>query len=696
MAGASGTRRAARLAGLGLALSLSLALVGGQAEARPAIPPGREAAIVELLAPYRLGAEIVDGWTLRSINTEVSTIHVWVEGPEGALAHLTLDHPGYAPARARRSAGFAIAQAEAPPGSERALAELEAAVVAADDGSFWGTSGSAATLEVDDDRGRGRFASGARGWAGDGLLLLAGLVALLIAAVARGLRGLGGRVALGLALVTLIGAGLRVALAPVVGLTAWPYTRVPWLAERIFEGPLLALAHPGPVWLSDVITSSTLALAILGPLAIFAHARHLLGEGRAALIAAALLAILPQHIRFAQSDVVFVASMTISSLAFASVHAAAREAGRWRWVALAAITPLLALTYVMRPLNILYGGLMLGALWLDQGIAGERAPAPPRRRLVVVGVILLTTLVVGLPGLLGEYPEQVRGGLSLGTLVDGLAVLVSPRDDVLLNPTITPPLLTLLALFGGWELWRRGRRRLLAFLVGWLLAFLFGHAYVIPREPLMQARYHLHLVVPFLYLAAAGLVGLGDRLRGRRWRTPALALVGGALAISPLLHRAFIGDVDLNETDEWRWVHGLREAIPAGCAIVEFTGEAAESRFARVGAYAEEGAAGSRWTIVSAASPGPGEPTLDRSVDAFLAAPPACLYYYEGLPCFAYKPVDAEVAGACAAIRERLEGRDLEEVDRLERRSRSYDENLAGGLEAGDRIVLRLLRTRSP
>ncbi|MCA9663036.1 MAG: hypothetical protein KC486_32175, partial [Myxococcales bacterium] len=538
----------------------------------------------------------------------------------------------------------------------------------------------------------------------DGVRGALALVATLLALLARALRG---REESGsgsgsararivdagiLAGIVAVGVALRQLLAPVAGLTAWPYARIPWPAQRVYEGPLVALLHPEPLWLSETIVSATFALAVLAPAAVFLHARYLLAERRAALVAAALVAVLPLHIRFASSDVVFVASITLSSLTFALLHSAARErSARASLASLLLLAPPLALTFLVRPLNILFAPLLVAALWIDEGSGSEaKPPVGRRRKLALIAVVVAVTLGVGIPALVGGYATQVRDGLDLATLGRALAVLVSPRDNALLNPSMSPPALALLAVAGAWSLWRRGRRRLLLFLGGWLLLFLAAHAYVVPRDPLMQARYHLHLVVPFVLLASVGGLALLDlaRARGRWPAQAALAIAGLSVAAAPAIHAAFIADVDRNEITEWRWVHDLRETIPAGCTIVEYAPEGISPRFARVGAYAESLAARARWRVIpyrdAAALEAP--PLRD-----LLRAPPACLYVYEGLPCAAFKPRGAAIAPACAALRDAL---DLEELGREERRSRSYDENLTGTLEPGDPVVYRLLRAR--
>ncbi|MEZ4382733.1 MAG: hypothetical protein R3A79_15455 [Nannocystaceae bacterium] len=696
--------RRRRVAALACALVLALAT---PVAAKPAIPPGREADMLALVAPYRPGAPITGDWELRSIHAEVSTIHLWLAGPDDARAHLTLDHLDYAPADAAALEGFALAVVEAPAGSEAAIDALTAAIREADDGSFWTTRGGGdegdaslpAVVEVDDDAARGRFVSHVLfAWLGDGVVLYAALVLTLLALLARtltsqatALRRRLGDAAL-IAAIVGVGAALRAGLAPAVGLTAWPFTRLPWAAHRAYAGPLLAALHPGPLWLSETILATTFALAVLAPAAVFLHARHLLADRRAALVAAAIVAALPLHIRFSASDVVFVASITLSSLTFALLHSAARErSARASLAALLLLAPPLALTFLVRPLNILFAPLLVAALWIDQGSDAREAkpPIPPRRRAALVALVVAVTAGVGIPALLADYGHQVREGLGLSTLTRALGVLVSPSHNALINPSMTPPALALLALVGVGALWVRGRRRLALFLVGWFLAFLAAHAYVIPPDPLMQARYHLHLVVPFVLLASVGGLALVDAARGRGWLARvALALAALSVAAAPAIHAPFITEVDRNEIAEWRWVHERRAAIPAGCTILEHVVDGVGPRFPRVGAYAQGLAAHARWTVLTYRDAAELDAPPLRDL---LRAPPACLFVYEGLPCAAFKPRGAPIAPACAALREAL---DLEELGRLERASATYDENLRGSLAPGDPVVFRLLRAR--
>jgi hypothetical protein len=308
------------------------------------------------------------------------------------------------------------------------------------------------------------------------------------------------------------------------------------------------------------------------------------------------------------------------------------------------------------------------------------------------------TFGIAVPNLLSGFGSQVSEGLSLRTLSSAAMVLFSPSHNALLNPVFTPPGLTVLAVIGGVDLWRRKRHLLVLYLVLWLLGFLVAHGYIVPISPYMQARYHLHLVVPYMLLVACGvdaswrwLVANRDR---RAWLAgPRYALVcGGALAYvlaSPLIHVHGIRHVAFNDAQEWRFVHSLREQIPSGCTILEYTGEGVDPRFVRVGTWIENGVQRERWGVVEFRVAKPGEPELPDNVRALLEDPPECLYWYEGLPCFGNKPIEEREAPACTAIEGFVE---LEEIAMTSFASELYDENLAGGLGDIEHIELRLYR----
>jgi len=684
-------------------LAGGLLLTGGPAgAARPVIAGGREGEIEALFAPHRLGDELAGGWTLHSVQIEVSTIHVWISGPERRFAHLTLDHPEHAPPTSRRLGGFALTSVTEPRGSEPAVLAVVTALERNDTRGFWAIK--RAYAEEDAPPGASERAWP---WLGDGLLLLALFLLVLLGLALHVLRTptpgpddvepptrVSTWVPATLLVIFSLGVVLRLALPREVGLEAWPFARFFTPARMLAESPLLAGLLDQPIWSTTLITTTVLGLSFFASLTIFVHARYLLASHRAALIAAALIATLPMHLRFSHSDVAFIGSMTISSLAFGMIHAATRER-RWPLAAtclLLAVLPI-ALTYELRPDNMVYFPLLLATAFVNEGVWVDKPPPSAGRIALVALVVCAVTFGFGIPNLLAHHDEQVSGGLSLDTLRSALAVAFSVTHNCLLNPEFTPPGLAVLAFFGGYDLIKRGRRRLATFLIGWLLLFLITHAYVVPNEPYMQARYHLHLVIPFVLLGACGIEGLIRRVQGHLRERWILAGVGAYLLASPLLHLSFIRNVEFNDPREWLWVHAQRETIPEGCTILEYTGRNVGSRFARVGASTQYGASFARWTVVELQQAREGEPALPDAVRALLADPPECLYWYEGLPCWGSKPEGHEgrLAPACDAVAGLVE---WAEVGRIEFASRGYDENLAAGLAEGQPLALRLYRAR--
>ncbi len=669
---------------------------------RPVISAGREGEIEALLAPHQLGEELSSGWSLHSFSIEVSTIHLWIAGPERTFAHLTLDHPDYAPPESRRLGSFALTIVAEPAGSEHAVATLIATLERNDTSTFWKIN--QAYAEDKEGVQTGRFANATWAWLSDGLivfslflLVLLFLVAHLLGTPTAGSDGVTpARVPLWVPFTLLgiftLGVVLRLTLPREVGLEAWSFTRFFVPAGMIWRSPSLAQLVDQPVWATTIITTTVLVLSLFAPLTIFVHARYLLASHRAALIAAALIVLLPMHLRFSHSDVAFIGSMTISSLAFGLIHAATRERSKLfaGTCLILAILPI-ALTYFVRPDNMVYFPLLLATAFVNEGVWVNKQPPSKGRIVLVALVVCAVTFGFGIPHLLSEYDEQVSGGLSFSTLWAAVEVAFSFTHNCLINPEFTPPGLSLLAIFGAWDLLERGRRRLAAFLIGWLLMFLITHAYVVPVEPYMQARYHLHLVIPFVLLATCGIEGLIQRVQGHPRERLILAGVGAYLLASPLIHLPFIRNVEFNDPREWLWVHQQRETIPEQCTILEYTGFGSDSRFARVGAFAQYGASFERWTIVKLPASEPGEPELTDEVRALLEDPPECMYWYEGLPCWGSKPdgYEGQLAPACDAIPGFVR---LEEVARTEFISKPYDENLAIGLAEEQPITLTLYR----
>lgn len=688
--GMATTSSRSRLVGVALAglvlLAIWLSWPSRASAERPVIPPGREAEIIALFEPYAFGDELAPGYVLHSMNIDRATVIIWIAGPQDTYARVQLDHPDYGSRGAEPLPSFAWSVAEAPPSAEAALAKLRGAIVNNDDGRFWAAAPIADGAVVEDVRTRAAMA-----WMRDALLLGLLLLSLLAVLIRDALREVPTWQRWALLGIVVVGAVLRVTVPVHVGMDPWPYTRVFEVAQLVYASPSLAMLHGEPLYLSDAVIWTTLALSILGPLAMYPHARSVLLDPRAALAVAGIVAVLPMHLRFSASDTGFIPTLTLASVAFAATYAGLHEPRRARAaLMLGFVAVLMAVLFLLRPLNAMYVPLLLGLPFVAQGIHEDR-PRPSLLRIGSFAALLIgVTLAVGVPHLLGEHSDDVREGLGVDTLRSALGVLVSGSHNTLFNPRFTPPGLSLLALLGVYELARRRRLRLLVYLSCWLLGFLVAHSYVVPREPVMQTRYHLHLVTPFLLLAAAGLDAVWGWLArlGDARRLAAVGLLALYLAASPLLHLRYVRDVEFNELREWLFVHELREQIEPGCVVLEHTGMGTDSRMERVGAYIEAGVPRQRFTHISLARDDEGRELSDEALAA-LTDPPECLYLLQALPCFSAKPDELPIAPVCHAA---LGWQIAEHVTRLGFESRVYDENLGAHLGDVEWIELTLFR----
>ena len=519
-------------------------------------------------------------------------------------------------------------------------------------------------------------------WCTDGMLFLALVAAGLLALLRRQMQQSPRWVPVALAAVTALGATLRLLISPDAPMNAFAFERVLPLAAQIFHGPVMAeltSATGAVVPLPDAISWTNFVLACLTPPAVFAHARYLLRDDRAALAAALMLATLPMHIRFSRSDVQFIASLLSSSLTFVTLYGALTERSpRWSRAFLVLLPVLSLATYLSRPENIIFAVLDGGAilLYADRDV-------PRRRRVLVVALVLAAALWSLRINLLAHFSANVRDGLSLRTLANALRVLKDPARNTLVNPSMTPVGLGLLAAVGFASLWRAGDKRRAVFLILWLAAFFVVHSYVY-AAPMMMARYHLHLVTPLVLLAAAAVPTL---LRLGRWVAPALALYACAW---PVIHLRFERDVAFSEMHELAFLRRVRAEIPSDCTVLEFSPASSPSaprqieasRVGRVASTATEGRLAPAFRFVNLAAFDPDGRYTHRDAEALtpearrlLAAPPACLMIYEGLTCRTHLPDGATVAPACAEALARVRVAPVRQTTFAARR---YDDPNAG------------------
>lgn len=542
----------------------------------------------------------------------------------------------------------------------------------------------------------------------DGLVLGAVVLVVLLLHLRRVLRELPRRVTLALVAIFVAGLAIRLACARETIMNAWPYQRIVPLAARIAGGEIvgyLAREHGLRLHLTDVIFRTDLVIAALTPVVLFAHARYLLRDHRGALVAAAIMAVLPLHVRFSRSDTEILQSICSSSLTFVVLYTALRErSAGWRRACFVLLPALSLATYWVRPENMVFYALDLLGILLTAG------PGVTIARRVFAAVEVTVAASVALWGhLLATYGGSVAEGMTVQTLRNFAALVLDPRLNTLVNPRITPPIVTLLAFAGAVLLWRAGERLRAVFLVGWIGILFLVISFIKVNVPEMQARYHLNLITPLCVLAAAALVALVDRRPRAGWA------VAAWVALSPAIHLGFIRDTAFNESLEFEFLRASRDRIPAGCTIIEYmpsptrdgTWQPMASRLARIGALA-----GSRafdrfeWKVVNAwrGPPKDGEDALSPEARAALGGA-GCLVVYEGLTCLSHRQTDGAPAAECEALRPFLPAAPVAETVIA---SRVYDEVNAGWmlrrpngmmrvqpqLEPGRAIPLRLYRVR--
>ncbi len=704
---ARGRKVAWRRAGLvavaiGLALAAWLGLsgrLGGEAPAADApevsyrhwvIGAGQEAAVMRLFEPHRLTSEVAHGYALWEVRIEAKRVRVELRRGDERTTSFSLVHPDEAPAGARRSKSFAwLPGFEWDPKANEARDVLLGLVERNDAGGpIW----KEMVVEVPDaeraaEEAQGRI--GVRfdelGWVpidGIALVLLVYLLALLLAG--RMLVEAPRWTALALLAIVTAGVLLRLAYAPDTFLGAWPWSRVYPNVRTVADGSWLAVAAESAghgFYLTDVAGWTNFAYAAVMPLVLFSHASYLLRDTRAGLVAAFAIAFLPQHIRYSRCEDGFVASLVLTSLAFALIHGWLRDPSRRvRWLMLFALPWTLYPGYLLRPLNILFVVVYVGAI-----LFLHRETAPRARRLAAL-VIVVTVGVVALNFMAGKNSGALSAVTEdLGWVLESLTVLVTPKLLVLSDVSATPIVLMALAVAGAVLTWRAGERLLVLFLVGWLLMFVVAHAVVLQET--MMPRYHLHLVVPFLLLGATAVPRLAARWRPALWGGAAL------MAAAPWLHAGFIAYTDYTELHEFDLVRAARDVVPEGCTVVEYTGAVdgpGQLRFERIGARV----GGERTFRYRAVGVGPEGRTPDggEPLDEVLRERPACLYLYEGLACSSATKGAEKYASDCLALRERLKA---EPVLSAEAPVRFYDaENGASHLYAQPSIPLRLSRAR--
>ncbi len=613
------------------------------------IEQGREQEVLQLFQPYQLTQDVTPGWKLWNVFIRAREIQVEIRGPGDPPqpCDIRLRHVSETDERTfDKSKNFAFYFPTAPSGAcKQAALELVAAVKANDRSTFWRTEVD--VVELDPSwTDRWEFVLY------EPLFRLAAFVALVVGMLTRELLRLPPRWRWGLVAVLAFGTILRLTMTPPeAALDAWPFSRAPKIAADLWRGAYVGqLSEHAPVFLTDLIFKTGLVFGLLGPAVVFIHAWRMLGSYRAAVFAGGMLAVWPSHLRFSHADGTFISSIVFSGMSFALAHDALRHPNRnWRWCALGLLVPVGLETFTLRPLNQIFAALLVvAALALGQNI-------PRWRRFLVAGVISVATVAISVPEFFKQHGERLHE-VGPHLFVNALKSFFSYRLNTLIRVDMTPPLGVVLAVVGAVTLFRT-QRRVGAFLCGWLVLFFITHSLVTPASPLMQARYHLHLIVPLVLLASAGL----DSLVSRSRRLGAAA--GGMLLLSPFVHSRFIRDVDLNQPAEHAFVMSLRKSIPEGCTVLEYVGgRPTDSRITRLGSARYKSGDLDFYRVVKVNK---GAPDVAALIDE--ARQHSCAVTYLGLECL----VDGDPAPACKALREASSAVIAEHTGR----NRLYDEN---------------------
>ena len=593
----------------------------------PLIESGREHAVEHLFDPYADGQEVAPGWRLGDIHINRTVIEVDLKGAT-TQAKLQLKHHDRADPSAARSQSFGTSLI-GPPDAREAANRLIAAIAKNDHGGFW--TMPAPSPETPTALGLWRVLT-------DAVTLTLFAILGLLLHLRRALQALPRRATWLLIGITVVGTVLRGVIAVPTIMNGWPYMRIVPAVRMMAEGdvlPAILGATGRHISVFDAMFHFDFLVACLTPAAIFAHARYVLGDWRSAIAAAALMALLPLHIRFSHADTELILTLGLSSLSFLALYASMRaERARDRWLARPVLLLAGIASYFVRPEAVALAGVDMGAILLTAGVG------VPLRRRIAAGAIVATSAGYLFWEQGHRFFDRVQDAGEKNIFLIGLTSMFNPQKNPVIDPWITPPLVLFLVFAGGVWLWRSGQRGKTVYLGGWLLGMFF--VYYVHGIPAMQARYHLSLATPIVLLAAAATPWVLS------WQRPWLrnALVVGVL-LSPLLHLNFERDTDYTELHEFQFVRAAAKLVPDGCTVIEYVPlrdpehpqKHLHGRWDAVGRDINAQGMTQRWPIGDA--------------DDWLQHPPPqlpkCLYYYEGLSCYSHRPLDAPIAPMCAA-----------------------------------------------
>jgi hypothetical protein len=509
-------------------------------------------------------------------------------------------------------------------------------------------------------------------YAMDGVVLFTLAMLFLTVVLLRLLRGQRGSHAALLFGIVAVGAGFRFWLSKNAPMESWPYSRQIPLTELIWNGPVITYVKQR-MFLTDMFYWTNTVISILTPIAVYVHTRYLMKTPALSLIAAGIVAVYPNHIRFSRSEINFVMLVALSSFCFTVVHVAVSETSRTlRWVAMAAL-PFVAIgTFAVRPLACVLAPMLMATAWFfSEG-------APKARRIVAIVAVVFAGAWDVKYHLLAQWGNQVEDGLKLQTVIDGVLSIFSNKNT-LFQFSITPIGFLILSILGFMAFIRKGDWIRAFFLLGWLFAFYVTLGFVIAPTLPMQSRYHLHLMEPFVQLTAVGAYALWEWRRKLGWAV-------GAYAVAvPVIHMKHITDTDFSQMHEYAFLEHMRTKVPEGCTILEFTDPEGvqsvafdpASRVERFADFRENGEKKQLWKIVRTGGREDTPSKVKPEANELLKSPPACLMLYEGMACWTEKPFSSPIAPACAELKERLL---LTAVDSVTVKNRVYNDAWSRGI----------------
>lgn len=327
---------------------------------------------------------------------------------------------------------------------------------------------------------------------------------------------------------------------------------VPVLWDAVFTA-----FHPS----LDVVFSLDFILGSLTPALVFFAARGIYEDDGAALLAAALLAFSPTHIRSSATDNYFIPQLFFwafgfASLAFATSHERARPAFVSAAAALcfgAQCRPFGVLAALPAVLFLQFRGGGLRAWWRDpdfQMALKLTAVIFPVHVFLMVWVTLADGIRIAFQG------SQSH-----------LARFMSPYSNVLLDPTVTPWVLLALAAAGVVALSGPAHRRVLAIVLPPLLLTAWFNG---PLAQDLDARLRYHLEPLFWTTILAGgsvllVARLPQRCAALRWWVVAALLL---LAASGLYSNRRLLSLRFDSHREYDFLRRVAPGLPGDATIV--------------------------------------------------------------------------------------------------------------------------------